>query len=144
MKKFPFAYSPLAWALMILVALIFGTGAILNAIRAVNAAGAGFELISPVILALFCAVLFFADLGAMFYGRYTFKGNFLICRFGIVFFRYDLKKAFQLTEFKVQKKLVIYFRGETYAVAVINEKYYKDFYAEARKINPDITYTVSE
>ena len=144
MKKIPFDYSPIAWRLMIVVAAVFCAGAVLNVIRAIIAFNSGFHYIMHAVLALICVLLLFSDVFAMCYGRYVFKGHYLVCRFGLVFFKYDLNKAFQITEFPAQKKLVVYFAESAYTVAVIKEKYYKEFYEAAREINPRITYTVSE
>ena len=49
---------------------------------------------------------------------------------------------FQLTEFTTLNKLVMYYTDEKYSVAVISEKYYREFYEALKAVNPDIIYTV--
>lgn len=143
MKKFVFRYSPAAWILIILVALIFAASVAVNVYDAVRFSD---ENLTKKIIAITIAVFAFAALvltvAAAIYGRYVIKGNYLYCRFGFIFTKTDIHEIFQLTEFKAQNKLVMYYKGEKYSVAVIKDEYYQDFYNALKAVNPNITYTV--
>lgn len=142
-KKFPFCFSALAITLIIAAALIFSAGVAVNVYDAIKFYGIN---TSKFVFAVIVATLSFLPtilaVAALIYGRYVVKGKYLYCRFGLIFIKTDISGIFQLTEFKAQNKLVMYFKGEKYSVAVINEKHYQDFYKALKEVNPEITYTV--
>ena len=142
-KKFSFCYSALAIILIIAAALLFAAATAVNiydAVKFYDAERARFTF--AVIVATLSLIPLILAVSALFYGRYEIKNKFLYCRFGLVFVKTDISTIFQLTEFKTQNKLVMYFKGEKYSVAVINEKFYQDFYKALKEVNPEITYTV--
>lgn len=142
-KKFTFTYSPLAIILIIAAALLFSGATAVNIYDAVKFYGThAAKCAFAITIALLCVVPLILAISALAYGRYVIKGEFLYCRFGIISVKTDISEIFQLTEFKAQNKLVMYFKGEKYSVAVINEKYYQDFYRALKEANPEITYTV--
>ncbi len=142
-KKFPFEYSAPVITLIIATALLFAAAAAVNVYDAVKF----YQTETPrfvfaVAVATLSVVPFILAVSALLYGRYVVCGKFLYCRFGLIFFKTDIATIFQLTEFKAQNKLVMYFKDEKYSVAVINEKYYRDFYAALKEVNHEITYTI--
>ncbi|MBP5467281.1 MAG: hypothetical protein J6Y43_06955 [Clostridia bacterium] len=142
-KKFPFCYSALAITLLIATAVLFAAATVVNiydAVKLRDIETVGF--IFAVAVAALSLIPFILAVWALFYGRYVIKGGFLFCRFGLISVKTDISTIFQLTEFKTQNKLVMYFKDEKYSVAVINEKYYRDFYTALKEVNPRITYTV--
>ena len=142
-KKFPFRYSALAITLIIATALLFAASTAVNIYDAVKFYDTErTRFIFAVIVAALSLIPLVLAIFALFYGRYEIKGGFLYCRFGLIFFKTDISTIFQLTEFKAQNKLVMYFKDEKYSVAVINEKYYQDFYKALKRFNPEIAYTV--
>ena len=143
MKKFVFRYTPLIWILLIVVAVIFAAAIAVNVYDAINFfAVNNVKFVFAVIFSVFSAVLLFLTLSAIIYGRYVIKGKYLYFRFGIFFTKTDITDIFQLTEFKAQNKLVMYFKDEKYSVAVISEKNYAAFYAALKAVNPAVIYTV--
>ena len=143
MKKFVFKYSPTVWILLIVAALIFSVATIINIYDATvffseNLA----KTVFAITVATISAFLTVLSAAAIFYGRYVVKGKYLYFHFGLIFTKTDINDIFQLTEFKAQNKLVIYFKNEKYSVAVIDEKLYADFYDALKAVNPDIVYTV--
>lgn len=143
MNKFTFKYSPLIWVLLSAVALLFAAAVATNVYDLIAFFGSDKpRFILSLIMAIFSAVLLTLTVAAAVYPKYVIKGNFLYFRFGLLFTKTDIKNIFQLTEFKAQNKLVMYFKNEKYSVALIDEKYYNDFYEALKKVNPEITYTV--
>lgn len=143
MKKFTFKYSTLVWILLIAVALIFAASVAANIYDAVYYSGENqTRFILALIISTCSLALLIFTVSAAFYGKYVIKGKFLYFHFGFFFTKTDISTIFQLTEFKAQNKLVMYFINEKYALAVIDEKYYQAFYEALKKVNPEITYTV--
>lgn len=143
MNKFTFKYSPLIWVLLSAVALLFAAAVATNVYDLIAFFGSDKpRFILSLIMVIFSAVLLTLTVAAAVYSKYVIKGNFLYFRFGLLFTKTDIKNIFQLTEFKAQNKLVMYFKNEKYSVALIDEKYYNDFYEALKKVNPEITYTV--
>ena len=142
-KTFAFLYSPLATLLIIATAVMFAAAAAVNIYDAVKFYDTHTaRCVFAIIVAALSVVPLVLAISAVAYGRYLIKGNFLYCRFGLIFFKTDILTIFQLTEFKAQNKLVMYFKDEKYSVAVISEKYYQDFYKALKAVNPEITYTI--
>ena len=142
-KKFPFGYSALAITLIVAAVLVFSAGVAVNVYDAVKFYGTNTsKFVFAVIVAALSLLPTVLAVAALIYGRYVVKGKYLYCRFGLISVKTDISEIFQLTEFKAQNKLVMYFKGEKYSVAVINEKYYQDFYRALKEVNPKITYTV--
>lgn len=142
-KKFPFEYSAPVITLIIATALLFAAAAAVNVYDAVKFYQTETtRFVFAVAVATLSVVPCVLAVSALLYGRYVVCGKFLYCRFGLIFFKTDIATVFQLTEFKAQNKLVMYFKDEKYSVAVINEKYYRDFYAALKEVNPEITYTI--
>ena len=143
MKKFVFRYSPAVWILLVAVAAVFAASVAVNIYDAVKFSG---ENVAKTVFAATVAALSFAALiftvAATVYGRYVIKDKYLYCRFGFVYTKTDINTVFQLTEFKALNKLVMYTTDEKYSVAVISDKYYDEFYAALKTVNPNITYTV--
>lgn len=143
MNKFTFKYSPLVWVLIIAIALLFTAAVATNVYDAVAFNGENrTRFVLSLGLAGISAVLLVFTIAAAVYSKYVIKDGFLYFRFGFLFTKTDIKEIFQLTEFKTQNKLVMYFKNEKYSVAVIDEKYYTAFYDALKKVNPEITYTV--
>lgn len=143
MNKFVFRYSPIAWVMLIIIAAIFGLSTAANVYDAINFAdeNAVRTVIKAVVAAASFAV-FLSAVAAAVYGRYVIKGKYLYCRFGFFYTKTDINGIFQITEFKAQGKLVMYFADEKYSVAVIDAKNYDKFYAAIKAVNPSVTYTV--
>ena len=143
MKKFKFGYSPLALTLLILVAVIFAASVTINVYDAVKFSDYDTtKKTIAIIIATFSLAALVITVAAIVYGRYVVKGKFLYCRFGFIFIKTDISEIFQLTEFKAQNKLVMYFKNGKYSVAVINDKYYNQFYEALKAENPAIKYTL--
>ena len=143
MKKFVFKYSHILWILLALISLIFAAAVALNIYDAISFANEiGARFILSLILALISATLLTLIVAAMIYSRYVVKGNYLYFYFGLIYTKTDINDIFQLTHFKAQKKLVMYFNSEKYSVAVIDEKRYEEFYNALKSVNPDIIFTV--
>ena len=143
MKKFKFGYSPLALTLLILVAVIFAASVSINVYDAVKFSDYDTtKKTIAIIIATFSLAALVITVAAIVYGRYVVKGKFLYCRFGFIFIKTDISEIFQLTEFKAQNKLVMYFKNGKYSVAVINDKYYNQFYEALKAENPAIKYTL--
>lgn len=144
MKKFVFRYPPIVWVLLVIVALVFAASCAANAIDAVNLPNENItRKVFAVIIAALSFSLFVISVSVLIYGRYVIKGNYLYCRFGFFYSKTDINTIFQLTEFKAQKKLVIYYVVEKYSVAVISEKDFAAFYKALLSVNPAIVYTVN-
>ena len=144
MKKFVLKYSPIIWILLGLIAVIFSAAAVLNILDAVSFAGEiGTKFIFSLIVAFFSVVILILIISALLYGRYVIREKYLYFHFGLIFTKTDINDVFQLTHFKAQNKLVIYFKNEKYAVAIIDRKYYNDFYDALKAVNPDIIFTVN-
>lgn len=142
-KKFPFGYSALAITLIVAAVLVFLAGVAVNVYDAVKFYGTNTsKCVFAIIVATLSLLPTILALSALIYGRYVVRGKFLYCRFGLIFSKTDISEIFQLTEFKAQNKLVMYFKNEKYSVAVINEKYYQEFYKALKEVNPEITYTI--
>ena len=143
MKSFAFRYSPVVWILLIAVASIFAASTAINVYdAAVFFAEFPAKFALAVTLAAFSAAVFTLTVAAAAYSRYVIKGKYLYFRFGLFFVKTEIGKIFQLTEFKAQRKLVIYFTDEKYSVAMISEKNYQAFYLALKSVNPDIIFTV--
>lgn len=143
MNKFVLKYSPVIWVLLVAVSLVFAAACAINIIDAVNVTydGAARKIFAVIIAALSFALLIIS-LSVIVYGRYVVKDGYLYCRLGFFYVKSDINSIFQLTEFKAQKKLVIFFVGEKYSVALIREKDYAAFYKALIAVNPNIVYTV--
>ena len=142
-KKFPFMYSAPVITLIIATSLLFAAATAVNIYDAVKFYQINTtRLVFAITVATLSLAAFLLAVSALLYGRYVVCGKFLYCRFGLIFFKTDIATIFQLTEFKAQNKLVMYFKDEKYSVAVINEKYYQEFYSALKEVNPEITYTV--
>ena len=143
MKKFVFRYSPIVWVLLTVSTAIFAASVAVNVYDAVSFTG---ENTAKTVFAIVVAAVSLAALiltsSAACYGRYVVKGKYLYCRFGFIYTKTDISSIFQLTEFKAQNKLVMYFKDEKYSVAVISEKNYAAFYAALKAVNPAVIYTV--
>ncbi|MBO4251710.1 MAG: hypothetical protein J5911_03500 [Clostridia bacterium] len=142
MNKFTFKYSPLIWVLLSLVTLTFAAAIYMNLHDAVIYSEDAIKFAISLSLATVSVVLLVLVVAAMICPKYEIKGKYLVFRFGLLYSRTKISDIFQLTEFKAQKKLVIYFKNEKYSVAMIDEKYYGDFYAALKKVEPEINYTV--
>ena len=143
MKKFFFKYSALAWVMLILVAVIFAVSTAINVYDAVSFAGENtVKTVIAIIVAAISLFVFAAVVAAAVYGRYVVKDNYLYCRFGFFYTKTEIAEIFQITEFKAVNKLVMYFQNEKYSVAVISEKYYREFYEALKSVNPKILYTI--
>ena len=143
MNKFTFKYSPLVWVLICAIALLFSAAVATNVYDAVAFSGENTtRFVLSLALAGISAVLLAFTVAAAVYSKYVISGKYLYFRFGFLFTKTDINDIFQLTEFKAQHKLVMYFKNEKYSVAVIDEKYYTAFYEALKKVNPEITYTV--
>lgn len=128
---------------MAVIAVLFAASTAINVYDAISFYGE--NTAKTVIAAIVAAVSFLAFLSAVAaaaYGRYVVKGDFLYCRFGFFYTKTKINDIFQLTEFKTLDKLVMYFKDEKYSVAVISEKYYREFYEALKTVNPDIVYTI--
>lgn len=143
MKKFFFKYSALAWVMLIVVAVIFALSTAINVYDAVSFAGENtVKTVIAIIVAAISLFVFAAVVAAAVYGRYVVKDNYLYCRFGFFYTKTEIAEIFQITEFKAVNKLVMYFQNEKYSVAVISEKYYREFYEALKSVNPNIIYTI--
>lgn len=143
MNKFVFRYSPIAWVTLIIIAAIFGLSTAANVYDAIKFADENtVQAVVKSVVAAASFAAFICAVAAAVYGRYVIKGKYLYCRFGFFYTKTDINKIFQITEFKAQNKLVMYFTDEKYSVAVISEKNYDKFYAALKAVNPAITYTV--
>ena len=143
MNKFTFKYSPLIWVLLTVISLLFAAAVATNLYDAIAFSGEGAaRFILSLSMAILSALLLTLTVAAAIYSKYVVKGKFLYFRLGFLYTKTDINDIFQLTEFKRQNKLVMYFKNEKYSVAVIDEKYYNSFYEALKKVNPEITYTV--
>ncbi|MBQ9485908.1 MAG: hypothetical protein IJU83_03620 [Clostridia bacterium] len=143
MKKFVFKYPPVVWALLIAVSLIFAAAVTINVYDAIRLAEESTSrAVFAWIIAVLSAIMFTVALSVLFYGRYIIKDGFLYCRLGFFRSKTDVKTIFQITEFKANKKLVMYIVPEKYSVAVIDQSKYAEFFAALKEINPALSYTV--
>lgn len=145
MKKFFFKYSALVWVMIVIIIALFAASTAINVYDAIHFFGESNAISKTVIAAIVATVSFLAFLSAVaaaVYGRYVVKDGYLYCRFGFFYTKTKITDIFQLTEFKALNKLVMYFKDEKYSVAVISEKYYREFYEALKAENPDIIYTV--
>ena len=129
--------------MLILVAVIFAVSTAINVYDAVSFAGENtVKTVIAIIVAAISLFVFAAVVAAAVYGRYVVKDNYLYCRFGFFYTKTEIAEIFQITEFKAVNKLVMYFQNEKYSVAVISEKYYREFYEALKSVNPNILYTI--
>lgn len=143
MNKFAFKYSPLVWVLLVAVALLFSAAVATNVYDVVAFSdGDKTRFILSLIMAILSLALLTFTVAAAVYSKYVIRDKYLYFRFGFLYTKTEINNIFQLTEFKAQNKLVMYFKNEKYSVAVIDEKHYNDFYCALKKVNPEITYTV--
>ena len=142
MKRFGFKYSTFVWVLLVLVALIFATSVVLNVYDVVILSDDTVKVVISIAMATISLALLVLTVAAMIRSEYSIKDNYLYYRFGLVAVKTDINIIFQLGEFKKDHKLVMYYKNQKYSVAMINEKYYNDFYEALKKVNPEIIYTV--
>lgn len=143
MKKFFFKYSPLVWVMIVIIAALFAASTAINVYDAIRFFGANTaKTIIAAIVATISFLAFLSAVAAAAYGRYVVKDGYLYCRFGFFYTKTKITDIFQLTEFTTLNKLVMYYTDEKYSVAVISEKYYREFYEALKAVNPDIIYTV--
>ena len=139
MKKFRFKYSPLVWALLIIVVAFSVAGLIMNIFNVVEYARFGSDKVVTYSVILFLdLILTIFSLSVLFYGFYVIKGDKFYACFGFVRSGFEIKNILEFEHFKKSDKLVAYFKYGKYTVIVIDKKDYDDFIAEIRKINPEI------
>ena len=143
MKKFVFKFSPAVWILLTVISALFAAAVVLNIYDAISYANEiGAKFFFALIVATISATLLTLIIAAIIYSRYVVRGNYLYFYFGFLYTKTDINEIFQLTHFKAQKKLVMYFNNEKYSVALIDEKRYEEFYNALKAVNPDIIFTV--
>ena len=143
MKKFKLKTSPLVLTLTIIAVVIFAISTALNIYGGITspAENKTARIISILLSAVSLTSLVFT-VAAVVYSRYVITEKFLYCRFGLIFIKTDVRKIVQLTEFKAQNTLVMYLNNEKYAIVLIKDKYFQDFYKTLKAVNPEIIYTV--
>ena len=144
MKKFPFKFSLLVIVLLSLVTIIFGASVVLNVINSVKFYTDTGTAVTYIVMTGLCLIMTVFSFGALIFGRYEIKNGKLYCRFGFICVKTDIKNIFQVTEFKTENKLVVYIVPEKYAVIVIKDKYYQEFYQALKKENPDLLFTTTD
>ena len=142
MKKYRFKFSPLIVSLMILVLLAAIAGLTLNIIRCCSEDFdvTAWNVLSVALMLFVCALLIVIVIGLFFATYYTFKGDKLVTRYGIIKSEIAIKAISEIVYFKKTEKLVIYFDEDKYSVVVVKKDWYDDFVREIRKINPAIRY----
>lgn len=144
MKKFSFKYSPVLKILLGVIAAVFATAVTFNIYDAVRFFGVfTTKFAFALTIALLSLILLILVLSALFCAKYVVGGKYLFFYFGLIRTKTDIREIFQLTLFKEQDKLVIYFKNQKYAVVLIDKKFYDDFYGALKAVNPDILFTVS-
>ena len=143
MKTFPVKLSVYVYLLLALSILLAMAGVGWNIYNVIHGVDTLNKILSIFTAIVSCAVLVFA-VSVAFFSRYVFKGNILKARFGLIYSKYDLKKAVQVTHFKLSDKLVLYFEDATFTTIVISPDNYDSFIKELREKNPLIRYDLDE
>lgn len=138
---FKFKYTPLVWALLILVAVFSVAGIAWNIYNLVYFLYAGalkiitYSLLICVTIAL--AVLAFS---VIFFGRYTISDKELIMHLGLFKNKTNIDDVVQITHFKKSDKLVVYFADAKYSVLLIAPSEYEHFVLSLRAKKPSVIY----
>lgn len=72
--------------------------------------------------------------------RYELTETELLLRFGLIVTRYTIADMTAIHVFKKTNKLTVYFKGDSYAVIVVKEEWYRDLIKTLTSINPRISY----
>ena len=141
--KFRFRYSPLIWVLLVIVTLMLAFGTAKNFYdflqnRFVDGMRAGFSLA----IAAACFVLLCITLSVAIFGKYVVADGILTVRLGILSVKTDISEIAQVSHFRKQDKLVVYFKNEKYSVIVIKPEEYSDFFDALKAQNPLISFVI--
>lgn len=142
MKKFRFKFSPLILSLMVLVLLAAGGGFALNLVRCLADTfdPTVWNILSVAIMLFVCVLLIVIVVALFFATYYTFRGDKLVTRYGIIKSEIAISAVTEVVLFKKTEKLVVYFDEDKYTVIVVKKEWYDEFIEEIRKINPAIRY----
>lgn len=143
MKKFNFKYSKSVLLLLVLVVVLSAGGCAWNIAYALQYVGLNTtKVVTSLIICFLCAFLTVFALSALLYGKYVIKNGYLICYFGFIKSKINIKEATEITHFKKSDKLVLYYSNDKYSVIVIGNELYEDFILSIRQVNSQIKYDV--
>ena len=141
MKSFIYKHSVAVFIMLSVIFILSGVGVYFNVISAIDAEVA-FKKVSYAVLATICVLLDAVVLSIIFFSRYSIKGNILIVRMGIVRVKHDIKEILALVHAKKSDKLVAQFSDQSFAVIVISQKYYDEFFKAIKNVNPAVIFSV--
>jgi hypothetical protein len=141
MKSFYYKHSIAVFIMLAVIFLISGLGVYFNIVSALDAELIA-KKISYIVLGVICLLLDGTVLAIAFFSRYIFKGKTLKVRMGYVSVKHQVDDILALVLVKKSGKLVAQFNDESFAVIVIDKKYYDEFYEKVKEINPAVIYSV--
>jgi len=146
MKVYKYNFTTLLTVLIIVMIALCAFAAGLNVYYIIRAVLSGalpdtawnwFTYVVIIIVGIIGVVVFSAML---MNSRYEVTQTEILLRFGLIVTRYNIADIVAIHVFKKSKKLTMYFKGDSYAVVVVKEEWYKDFIETVIKINPRIAY----
>ena len=143
MKKFKLKFSPVLYALLVLLIAISILGVIVNVVRFFNPFLKSFRTARPIVFGVLSVVLLIFALLILFRSKYVFKNGELYFFVGVFKFKLGAKEVVFIKEYK-EKNLVLYFNDTKFTVILINPKNFALFTKELKEINNKIFYEVEE
>ncbi len=142
MKKYRFHYSPIVYALMVLVLLAAGAGIVLNVLRCISREFdvSTWNVLTVAIMFLTCTLLIVVVLSLFIRTDYTFKGAKLTIHYGIIKNEIALAAATEIVFYKKTEKLVLYYDEDKYVVILLKPEKHEEFIATCRAANENLRY----
>lgn len=145
MNKFYFRYSKLVIVLLVAVIILSGAGLVWNIYNIVHYALLdAMQTVVYSVITVLNAVVFGFALSITIYGRYVIKRDTIYCCFGLIKSKYKIAEIYQITHYRKQDKLVVFFADQKYTVIVISPAKYETFVERIREINSQIIFTVTD
>ena len=141
MKKFKFNYSTPLFILLFFAVLLTLAGIVFNVNNIIEYRK--FSLVKTIIYSITLAVnlgLFILIVSIVFNGCYKIKNNVLYACFGLIRTKMPIDSIISITLYKKTQKLVVFFSSAEFSVIIISPKFYDQFIATLKEINPTIIY----
>ena len=146
-KKYAYKLTPLLWVLFISGLLVAGYCVFANLtrfIKLLDAPEAGtYNYIASILSAVIGLAAFVFIPPAMINSCYLIDDKHLTASWGIVKNKYDLKDITSVTHFRLTKKLVVYFKDESYTVINVSPELFDEFVQELKERNKNIFYALN-
>lgn len=132
-----FRFNPLVWVLLIITLLFSLSGVGVNVYNLIVLSP--FHSALPyVALLVLCLLLALLVVSVMLLSYYKVKGQTLVLRFGPIKSVYNLEKALNLTRFKSENLLILFFNDQTFTRIVVSEKKFSQVEDLIKKAVPSI------